>query len=88
MPISSFVRLHSPDRPQLAQALGRTSFTALNSIRAVPLGASTFRLWWASTISISASGKYLAASFAKRHSTAMPRLMLPLKNTGISLAAA
>ena len=45
MPISSVVRLPSPARPQLAVAWGRTSFTASKSILAVPLGASTLRLW-------------------------------------------
>ena len=37
--------------------VGTTSLIALNSMWAVPLGASTFRVWWTSTISISASGK-------------------------------
>ena len=58
------------------------------SSSAVPLGTSSFWLWWRSTISMSALGNIAAAFFARSASSATPRDMFPDRNTGTSFAAA
>ena len=72
MPISPGTR--APTMPERPSTTGRSpaGSTAASRALAVPLGASTFWLWWVSTISTSHPASASATSAVARRRAATP----------------